>query len=143
MPNSNRSFELLAEEIKSTKSCFFNQSTLCLIFKLNQLSEYEGPNYTSVKADFVIYRNDQIIAEVFPEKRLYNSSEMPMTEAGIAPKINGDLYITLGNLISENKWSVRIYFKPMVRLIWLGAILMFIGGIISILTRKQLILSTK
>ena len=112
-------------------------------FKLNQLSEYEGPNYTSVKADFVIYRNDQIIAEVFPEKRLYNSSEMPMTEAGIAPKINGDLYITLGNLISENKWSVRIYFKPMVRLIWLGAILMFIGGIISILTRKQLILSTK
>ena len=112
-------------------------------FKLNQLSEYEGPNYTSVKADFVIYRNDKIIAEVFPEKRLYNSSEMPMTEAGIAPKINGDLYITLGNLISENKWSVRIYFKPMVRLIWLGAILMFIGGIISILTRKQLILSTK
>ena len=112
-------------------------------FKLNQLSEYEGPNYTSVKADFVIYRNDQIIAEVFPEKRLYNSSEMPMTEAGIAPKINGDLYITLGNLISDNKWSVRIYFKPMVRLIWLGAILMFIGGIISILTRKQLILSTK
>ena len=112
-------------------------------FKLNQLSEYEGPNYTSVKADFVIYRNNQIIAEVFPEKRLYNSSEMPMTEAGIAPKINGDLYITLGNLISENKWSVRIYFKPMVRLIWLGAILMFIGGIISILTRKQLILSTK
>ena len=112
-------------------------------FKLNQLSEYEGPNYTSVKADFVIYRNDEIIAEVFPEKRLYNSSEMPMTEAGIAPKINGDLYITLGNLISENKWSVRIYFKPLVRLIWLGAILMFIGGIISILTRKQLILSTK
>ena len=112
-------------------------------FKLNQLSEYEGPNYTSVKADFVIYRNDEIIAEVFPEKRLYNSSEMPMTEAGIAPKINGDLYITLGNLISENKWSVRIYFKPMVRLIWLGAILMFIGGIISILTRKQLILSTR
>ena len=112
-------------------------------FKLNQLSEYEGPNYISVKADFVIYRNDEIIAEVFPEKRLYNSSEMPMTEAGIAPKINGDLYITLGNLISENKWSVRIYFKPMVRLIWLGAILMFIGGIISILTRKQLILSTK
>ena len=112
-------------------------------FKLNQLSEYEGPNYTSVKADFVIYRNDQIIAEVFPEKRLYNSSEMPMTEAGIAPKINGDLYITLGNLISENKWSVRIYFKPMVRLIWMGATLMFIGGIISILTRKQLILSTK
>ena len=112
-------------------------------FKLNQLSEYEGPNYTSVKADFVIYRNDEIIAEVFPEKRLYNSSEMPMTEAGIAPKINGDLYITLGNLISENKWSVRIYFKPMVRLIWMGAILMFIGGIISILTRKQLILSTK
>jgi cytochrome c-type biogenesis protein CcmF len=112
-------------------------------FKLNQLSEYEGPNYTSVKADFVIYRNDEIIAEVFPEKRLYNSSEMPMTEAGIAPKINGDLYITLGNLISENKWSVRIYFKPMVRLIWLGAIMMFIGGIISILTRKQLILSTK
>ena len=112
-------------------------------FKLNQLSEYEGPNYTSVKADFVIYRNDEIIAEVFPEKRLYNSSEMPMTEAGISPKINGDLYITLGNLISENKWSVRIYFKPMVRLIWLGAILMFIGGIISILTRKQLILSTK
>ena len=112
-------------------------------FKLNQLSEYEGPNYTSVKADFVIYRNNQIIAEVFPEKRLYNSSEMPMTEAGIAPKINGDLYITLGNLISENKWSVRIYFKPMVRLIWMGATLMFIGGIISILTRKQLILSTK
>ena len=106
-------------------------------FKLNQLSDVDGPNYAAVRADFAIFKNDEFVAEVYPEKRLYDSSEMPMTEAGIAPKINGDLYVTLGNLISEDTWSVRIYFKPMVRLIWIGTLLMFIGGIISILNKRK------
>jgi cytochrome c-type biogenesis protein CcmF len=65
---------------------------------------------------------------------------MPMTEAGIGPGIGRDLYVTLGNIISENKWSVRIYYKPLIRLIWIGALIMILGGVLSILLdrRKQL-----
>ena len=68
------------------------------------------------------------------------SSSMPMTEAGIAPGITRDLYVTLGNIISENKWSVRIYHKPLIRLIWIGALMMVLGGVLSIFLdrRRQL-----
>ena len=63
---------------------------------------------------------------------------MPMTEAGIEPGLTRDLYVTLGNLISDDRWSVRIYHKPLVRLIWLGALMMVLGGILSVIIRKKL-----
>tara|TARA_B100000965_G_scaffold395688_1_gene409549 strand:- start:1741 stop:3663 length:1923 start_codon:yes stop_codon:yes gene_type:complete len=105
-------------------------------FVFSKLEDYEGPNYTAIKGTFLVFKDGLFVSELLPEKRLYNSSEMPMTEAGIDPGFSRDLYITLGNMISDTKWSMRIYHKPLIRFIWIGALMMVLGGFLSILSKK-------
>ncbi len=93
-----------------------------------------GPNYQAVQGSFRIFRDDEMIARLFPEKRTYLIQKNPMTEAAIDPGITRDLYIALGEPLSEaadgnQPWAVRIYYKPFVRWIWLGALIMAIGGL--------------
>ncbi len=106
-------------------------------FEFMNLTETEGPNYSAVIGHFRVFANNEFITDMYPEKRLYNSSEMPMTEAGIDPGFTRDLYITLGTMIDQDKWSVRIYHKPLIRLIWIGALMMVFGGIFSVLSKKR------
>ncbi len=106
-------------------------------FKFTNLSQYEGPNYTGIKAQFLVYENNTLITELYPEKRIYASNDMPMTEAGIDPGLSRDLYITLGSLINDGIWSIRIYHKPFIRLIWLGALMMVLGGVLSVLSKRK------
>jgi len=106
-------------------------------FQFMNITESEGPNYTAVIGHFKIYDNGEFLTDMYPEKRLYNSSEMPMTEAGIDPGFSRDLYITMGTLIDQDKWSVRIYHKPLIRLIWIGALMMVFGGIFSVLSKRK------
>ena len=89
-------------------------------------------NYTSLMATVNASRNGRPIATVFPEKRYYPIQADPMTEAGIQPGLLRDLYISLGEPLDEaGAWSVRIHVKPFVRWIWLGAVLMAIGGLLA------------
>tara|TARA_B100000965_G_scaffold121410_1_gene100376 strand:+ start:61 stop:537 length:477 start_codon:yes stop_codon:yes gene_type:complete len=106
-------------------------------FTFSNLEEFEGPNYKSVRGEFTVLKDGDEETILYPEKRLYLSSEMPMTEAGISPGLSRDLYVTLGNIVSNDKWTVRIYHKPLIRLIWLGAILMALGAILSIVTKRR------
>ena len=61
---------------------------------------------------------------------------MPMTEAGIDAGFTRDIYISLGEPLDDEAWSIRLYHKPFVRWIWLGAILMAIGGLLAIIDRR-------
>ena len=106
-------------------------------FEFVDINETMGPNYSSVIGHFRVYINNKFITDMYPEKRLYNSSEMPMTEAGIDPGFKRDLYITLGTMIDQDKWSVRIYHKPLIRFIWIGAIMMALGAILSVLMKRR------
>ena len=106
-------------------------------FQFMNITESEGPNYTAVIGHFKVYDNGEFLTDMYPEKRLYNSSEMPMTEAGIDAGFSRDLYITMGTLIDQDKWSVRIYHKPLIRLIWIGALMMVFGGIFSVLSKRK------
>ena len=106
-------------------------------FLFSNMNEEIGPNYKSLKAEFKIYKDGELISKLYPEKRLYLSNKMPMTEAGIEPGLTKDLYIVLGNLIDDDKWSVRIYHKPLIRLIWIGALMMVLGGISSVISRRK------
>ena len=106
-------------------------------FEFVDINENIGPNYSSVIGHFRVYTNNEFITDMYPEKRLYNSSEMPMTEAGIDPGFKRDLYITLGTMIDQNKWSVRIYHKPLIRFIWIGALMMALGAILSVLMKRR------
>ena len=101
------------------------------------MKEIKAANYDALVGIFDVKKDGKLITTLFPEKRLYFSNDLPMTEAGIEPGLSKDLYVTLGNHIDQDKWSVRIYHKPLVRLIWLGAILMALGGIINVAYRRK------
>ncbi len=96
----------------------------------------EGPNYFGEGADILIYRNGREVGQVFPEKRIYPVAQMPTTEAGIRNGVLRDVYITLGDPQDNGGWAVRSYIKPFANWIWGGAILMAIGGMISLTDRR-------
>ncbi len=106
-------------------------------FIFRGMKENREANYDALIGVFDVKKEGKLITTLLPEKRLYFSSDLPMTEAGIEPGFTRDLYVTLGNFIDEDKWSVRIYHKPLVRLIWLGAILMALGGAVNSVYRRK------
>lgn len=95
-----------------------------------------GPNYISSKAIFVVSKSGDFIAELKPEKRRYNASQMVMTEAAIDPGLFRDVYIAMGEPLDNAAWAIRVYYKPFVRWIWLGAIFMALGGLLAMTDKR-------
>jgi cytochrome c-type biogenesis protein CcmF len=95
-----------------------------------------GPNYTEDIADFDVKRDGETVARLTPSKRLYDAPPQPTTESGIHAAWRGDLYLVIGDGQPEGGYAVRAYFNPLVRFIWLGALIMFIGGGISLSDRR-------
>ena len=106
-------------------------------FNFRELNEIEGPNYSASQGVFDIYVGDNLRGSVAPEKRRYFSGRDVMTEAGIRTNLLKDIYISLGEPINNNEWSVRLYVKPMVRFIWIGGFLIAVGGIIASFNRRK------
>jgi cytochrome c-type biogenesis protein CcmF len=94
-------------------------------------------NYRGIRAEFEVLKNSHHVTSLYPEKRIYTVRDMVMTKVDINPGIFRDLYIALGEPLDDNYWSVRIYYKPFIRWIWFGGILMIVGGIIAIMTRRK------
>ncbi len=97
---------------------------------------HEGPNFTSDKATIRVFDGDKQIATLHPEKRLYTVQQMPMTEAGIDAGFTRDLYVALGEPLGDGAWAVRVHIKPFVRWIWLGALMMGLGGALAASDRR-------
>lgn len=91
----------------------------------------EGPNYTADTAVINVYQDGQSVAQMQPQKRLYQARRQMMTEAALNPGFTRDLYISLGEPLDNGAWGVRIYIKSFVRWIWLGGILMMAGGLLA------------
>ena len=101
-------------------------------FTLLRVTQKEGDNYSSMVGEVEVRHNGKILSRVFPEKRRYHARpENIMTEAGIAAKWFGDIYVSLGEPLGDGTWSARLQIKPFVRWIWAGALLMALGGIIA------------
>jgi cytochrome c-type biogenesis protein CcmF len=105
-------------------------------FELTDLGRIQGPNYTAERATIKIYRGEKLISTQHPEKRFYRSSSQPMTEAGIDASLFRDLYVSLGEALPDGAWAVRLNYKPFVRWIWLGPLLMALGGLLAALDRR-------
>jgi cytochrome c-type biogenesis protein CcmF len=97
----------------------------------------DGPNYRADRGEFVIYRSGEEIKRMYPEKRQYRSGQT-MTEAALDPGLTRDLYVSLGEPLDAmgKAWAVRLYHKPFVRFIWLGALLMTFGGFLAASDRR-------
>ena len=91
----------------------------------------EGPNFTADQGQIQVLYKGQPYARMSPEKRLYTARGMVMTEAAINPGFTRDLYVALGEPLENGAWAVRMQYKPYVRWIWLGALLMTAGGLLA------------
>ncbi|MDP3191927.1 heme lyase CcmF/NrfE family subunit [Rhodoferax sp.] len=100
------------------------------------VTEVPGPNFSAVVADLIVSRDGNNVDRLNPEKRVYHASRKQMTESAIRYSITGDLYAALGEPLKAGAWSVRLYHKPLVIWIWLGALVMASGAAIAILARR-------
>jgi cytochrome c-type biogenesis protein CcmF len=91
-----------------------------------------GPNFMADEGTFIVYKSGERVATMHPQKRNYSSGQV-MTEAALDPGLTRDLYISLGEPLDEQgkAWAVRLYHKPFIRFIWLGALLMMAGGFLA------------
>ena len=105
-------------------------------FKLTDLNNVQGPNYQALEGEIEIRRNGEFVAELRPQKRTYLVQQNPMTEAGIDAGWNRDLFVALGEPLGNDAWSVRLQYKPLIRFIWLGALIMALGGLIAASDRR-------
>ena len=106
-------------------------------FKLTEIGKRNGPNYLAQFASIEITKDGKYIQTVYPEKRVYDSSSMAMTEAGIEANLFRDLFIAVGEDIGGGSWSMHLQYKPLLRLIWYGPIVMMLGGLIRVFLSKR------
>ncbi|WP_159015977.1 heme lyase CcmF/NrfE family subunit [Cognatiluteimonas profundi] len=105
-------------------------------FRFQGVIRSPGPNYLSDLGTVQVSRNGVALADMHPEKRTYASGGQVMTEAAIAPGMTRDLYVALGEPLGGGSWAVRVHVKPFVRWIWLGAVLMAMGGLVAATDRR-------
>jgi cytochrome c-type biogenesis protein CcmF len=105
-------------------------------FRFAGIGEIDGPNYVAARATIEVTRNGKHEKTLYPEKRVYNVQQMPMTEAAIDSGFTRDLYVALGEAVTPTAWVVRVQHKPFVDWIWLGCVIMAIGGIFAAADRR-------
>ena len=105
-------------------------------FLLDRVEDVDGPNYRAVQGVVQVSRDTQPVTTLYPQKRIYEVQQSPMTEAGIDPGWRHDLFVALGEPLGDGSWSVRIQVKPLVRFIWLGALIMALGGLMAVSDRR-------
>ena len=105
-------------------------------FQLEAINPITGPNYTAARATVTVTQDGAPVAVLYPERRIYTVSRMPMTEVAIDRGVRRDLYVALGEPVSATAWSIRLHHKPMVNWIWGGCVLMALGGFLAVLDRR-------
>ena len=108
------------------------------VFKLDEVNPAKGPNYSSFKGTVSVTKDGEKVAELHPEKRTYLVQTMPMTEASIDANLFRDLYVALAEQRQDGGWAMRVYHKPFQRLIWLGPLMMALGGLLAAIDRRYL-----
>ncbi len=104
-------------------------------FRFDGAEQGRGPNYLLTRAKFTVSRDGDFVAVLEPEKRIYPVRQMPTTEAGIHTLLSGDLYAVIGDPKGDG-FVTRIYFNPLVVWMWIGALVMLAGGLLSLSDRR-------
>ncbi|MDF9788890.1 heme lyase CcmF/NrfE family subunit [Polynucleobacter sphagniphilus] len=104
--------------------------------RLIDVGPAQGPNYQATRGNFEVSRHGNVERILSPEKRNYDSSAMPMTEAAIDAGFTRDIYVSLGEPLDNHAWAVRVYYKPFVDWIWGGCLLMALGGLFAVMDKR-------
>ena len=107
-------------------------------FDLTAFGNRQGPNYQAFQGDFQVSHDGKPVAQLTSEKRNYVGGGQSTTEAGIDASLWRDLYVALGEPLhdADNHWAVRVYYRPAVRWLWLGALIMALGGAWALLDKR-------
>jgi cytochrome c-type biogenesis protein CcmF len=104
-------------------------------FHFDSIRAVKGSNYDATLATFSVRQNGHLVGMLYPEKRIYVAQNSPITEAAIDGNLIRDLYVALGDPLDihdmNGAWAVRVYYKPFVRWLWVGALCMALGGILA------------
>jgi cytochrome c-type biogenesis protein CcmF len=103
---------------------------------IEEISPRQGPNYSEVYAVMTVRAGDREIARIEPAKRFYQARKMQRSEAGIATLGLGQVYSAIGESHEDGTIDARLYWKPLVTLIWFGALVMAFGGACSLADRR-------
>ncbi|MET4807668.1 heme lyase CcmF/NrfE family subunit [Limibacillus sp. MBR-115] len=95
-----------------------------------------GKNYSAEQGRFRVTRDGAKVADLFPQRRIYDVGNRQTTEAGIHTTGLADLYSVLGDPDGKGGWTVRLYHEPLVPWIWAGALIMVAGGLVSLSDRR-------
>lgn len=107
-------------------------------FTYRETELFIGPNYTAEQANIEVSKDGHFEAMIQPQRRHYTVRTMNMSEPGIKWYWNGDIYITLAEKLNRTDYAVRIQYKPFVRWLWIGSIMMMLGGALAVLARYRL-----
>ncbi|RPJ47083.1 MAG: heme lyase CcmF/NrfE family subunit [Betaproteobacteria bacterium] len=105
-------------------------------FRFTGTQDIRGPNYVAARGTIEVSRDGRAVATLHPEKRIYTAQNMPMTEAAINRGITRDLYVAMGEELAPGTWIVRIWHKPFVNWIWIGCVIMALGGLMAASDRR-------
>src|SRR5208282_2248975 len=105
-------------------------------FKFLAATEVPGPNYDAVEALMEVTKDGKPVAILTPQKRHFRVQQTDNSKAAISVNWARDLFVAMGDPLGEGAWSMRIQYKPLVRYIWLGALVMAIGGFIAATDRR-------
>ncbi|MGH8307097.1 MAG: heme lyase CcmF/NrfE family subunit [Gammaproteobacteria bacterium] len=103
-------------------------------FTFEGVKNVQGPNYQAVQGTFLVNHDGKQLDTMHPEKRQFSNTVT--TEAAINPGLFRDLYVALGNPLGKDSWSVRFQYRPLVRFIWLGGLMMMLGGFLAVSDRR-------
>ena len=106
------------------------------VFTFRGATQQTGPNYQAWVGAVETSQNGKPAQTLHPEKRIYNATRMALTEAAIDTGFTRDLYVSLGEPLANGAWSVRVYHKPFVDWIWGGAMIMALGGLLTVSDRR-------
>jgi hypothetical protein len=106
-------------------------------FHYERFSNEIGPNFTAEVATFSVTEKGKPYAELQPERRYYDVRTMTMSEVGLSGGFWGDLYIVMGDPLGKGEFTFRLHYKPLIRWLWFGGVLMAFGALCSVLTTKR------
>ena len=106
-------------------------------FHYDRFSNEIGPNFTAEVAFFSVSEQGKPYAEIVPERRYYDVRTMTMSEVGLDAGLWGDLYIVMGDNLGKGEFTFRLHYKPLIRWLWLGGILMALGALCSAINLKR------
>ncbi len=105
-------------------------------FRFEGTKPFEGANFSAVEGRVVVSEDGKEVVTLLPQKRTYWVQKNPMTEAAISARWNRDLFVAMGEDVGRGAWSLRLQVRPLIQLVWWGALVMMLGGVIAGFDRR-------